>query len=39
MLRRLNALTKNERATIGLGLALILLLSINILSNVVFSST
>jgi ABC-type uncharacterized transport system involved in gliding motility auxiliary subunit len=35
MLRRLNALTKNERATIGLGLALILLLSINILSNVV----
>ena len=35
MLNRLNSRTKSERATIGLGLALILLLAVNILSNVV----
>jgi ABC-type uncharacterized transport system involved in gliding motility auxiliary subunit len=35
MLGRLHSLTKTERATIGLGLALVLLLAVNIFSNVV----
>lgn len=34
MIDRMRSLTKNQRATIGLGLALALLLAINILSNV-----
>jgi ABC-type uncharacterized transport system involved in gliding motility auxiliary subunit len=36
MLSRLSSLTKNQRATVGLGLALMLLLAINVFSNVVF---
>lgn len=35
MLDRLNSLTKSQRAIVGLGLALALLLSVNIVSNVV----
>jgi ABC-type uncharacterized transport system involved in gliding motility auxiliary subunit len=35
MIDRLSTLTKSQRATIGLGLALALLLAVNILSNVV----
>lgn len=34
MINRMRSLTKSQRATIGLGLALALLLAVNILSNV-----
>jgi ABC-type uncharacterized transport system involved in gliding motility auxiliary subunit len=36
MLSRLGSLTKSQRATAGLGLALMLLLAVNVFSNVVF---